>query len=281
MIHRMTEIDHQVEAVKIAGDWNKQLTLWATGAVVLSVSFIKDLLGGVDVGITLKAVLITSWVLLVLSIVVGLLAYGGPITGAGRTDFKLAVTRDTRRFSIAQSALFGIGIGCLVVFAACTLPRNSAAEKTVIAASPQHHYRMEISAEVASSARTHRHTLLLDEDSGAVWEMTCAGGTVSFKRVPSKVSQPDNRSRVRFRVEGSRGVPGGDSLVERKPPLKLRLNVAHGLRCISQKRCCPGHPSLRRHPFVRPNPYRYPESGQVLAIPFRQAKQLQGQQSYT
>lgn len=111
-----------VEAVKIAGEWNKQLSLWATGAVVLSVTFIKDLLKGVDITMCWRIDLGLGWGILLASIFVGNFAYGAPLTGAGKAGFKLAINRATRVLSIIQATLFVLGIGCLVVFALANLP---------------------------------------------------------------------------------------------------------------------------------------------------------------
>ncbi|MFZ0773464.1 MAG: hypothetical protein WCA49_19600 [Candidatus Sulfotelmatobacter sp.] len=119
----MPDTDHELEAVKIAGEWNKQLSLWATGSIVLSITFVKDLLGGSDIGTSARFALILSWVLLALSIFVGNFAYGAPLTGAGKTaSWKLRINKQARVLSIAQATLFVVGIGLLILFAACKLP---------------------------------------------------------------------------------------------------------------------------------------------------------------
>lgn len=116
----------ELEAVKIAGEWNKQLSLWATGSIVLSITFLKDLLSGVDIGFWSKCALIFSWVLLALSIFIGNFAYGAPLTGAGKNDpnWKLQVNEESRTLSIIQATLFVLGIASLIIFAACKLPSH-------------------------------------------------------------------------------------------------------------------------------------------------------------
>src|SRR5712692_3698433 len=107
----MPDPDHDLEAVKIAGEWNKQLTLWATGSVVLSITFMKDLLGGIEITRCWRLDLALGWGLLVLSIFVGNFAYGAPLTGAGKqANFKLKVNQSTRALSIVQASLFVAGM---------------------------------------------------------------------------------------------------------------------------------------------------------------------------
>jgi len=123
----MPEPDHDLEAVKIAGEWNKQLSLWATGSVVLSISFMKDLLSGIDITRCWRLDLALGWGILVFSIFVGNFAYGAPLTGAGKhANFKLKINQATRVLSIIQATLFVIGIFCLVLFAVYNLPTHLA-----------------------------------------------------------------------------------------------------------------------------------------------------------
>ncbi len=121
----MADTDYDLEAVKIAGEWNKQLSLWATGSIVVSITFLKDLLGGADLGSWARAGLISSWFLLAISILVGNFAYGAPLTGAGKqTPWKLQINKATRNLSITQAILFVVGIGLLILFAACKFPQH-------------------------------------------------------------------------------------------------------------------------------------------------------------
>ncbi len=120
----MPDPDHDLEAVKIAGEWNKQLSLWATGSVVLSITFMKDLLSGVDISRCWRLDLALGWGILVISIVFGHFAYGAPLTGAGKGNFKLKVNQATRTLSIIQATLFVIGMACLVLFAVFNLPAH-------------------------------------------------------------------------------------------------------------------------------------------------------------
>jgi len=126
----MSDTDHDLEAVKIAGEWNKQLSLWATGSVVLSITFMKDLLSGVEITPGWRFDLALGWGFMVLSILIGNFAYGAPLTGAGKTqDFKLKVNSATRVLSISQALLFVFGMACLVIFAIFNLPSHLTVSK--------------------------------------------------------------------------------------------------------------------------------------------------------
>jgi len=121
----MADSDYELEAVKIAGEWNKQLSLWATGSIVLSITFMKDILGGTEIATCSKIILVSSWVSLAASILVGNFAYGAPLTGAGQTDgWKLRVNASTRNLSILQAFLFVGGIALLILFAGLNIPHH-------------------------------------------------------------------------------------------------------------------------------------------------------------
>jgi hypothetical protein len=72
--------------------------------VVLSVTFMKDLLAGIDITAWWRSDLAFGWALLVLSILVGNFAYGAPLTGAGKANWMI----------------------CLVAFAVVNLPAHLA-----------------------------------------------------------------------------------------------------------------------------------------------------------
>lgn len=175
--------DHQLEAVKIAGEWNKQLTLWATGAVVLSISFMKDILQGISLGRFWRCELIASWTVLLASTVFGILAFGGPITGAGESTFKLGVNKPTRKLSQIQAVLFISGIAGLVIFGGFNLPDRLSSEKADGKANPGQQFRIFRSAAVQIKGFKHSHTFLVDQSTGETWEMRCSGKTVEFHKI--------------------------------------------------------------------------------------------------
>src|SRR5713101_5849623 len=170
----MAEPDYQLEAVKIAGEWNKQLSLWATGAVVLSISFMKDLLQGVSISTAWRTELAFSWILFIVSFIAGLIAYGAPITGAGKDEFKLSVNTFTRIFSILQGVFFAVGTFLLVLFAFFNMSTRFANDShpKSDSAIPVAHFVISKSAYVATShQKRHNHTFLLNQTTGEIWEM--------------------------------------------------------------------------------------------------------------
>jgi hypothetical protein len=118
----MPGTDYNLEAVKIAGEWNKQLSLWATGSIVVSISFLKDFLQGSEVSFEWRVELVASWVAMLASILFGHFAYGAPLTGSGDANWSPKITAATRKLSILQATLFGIGLALLIIFAAGNLP---------------------------------------------------------------------------------------------------------------------------------------------------------------
>lgn len=106
------------DAVKIAGEWTKQLGLWASGTIVLSLTFLKDFLKGAPVSTFWRWWLVGTWLLLIGSLFFGHLAFGAPLTGAGKSaHWKLQVNQQTRTLSIAQLSLFLLGLVGMVIFA--------------------------------------------------------------------------------------------------------------------------------------------------------------------
>jgi len=125
----MSEVNHELEAVKIAGEWNKQLSLWATGSIVLSVTFMKDVLGGSDVSTCSKVLLIISGYLAA-SILWELRVRSSAHRRRQDRGWKLCLNDATRKLSIAQSC-FRCGIGFLIWFAALNIPRHLPAKITL------------------------------------------------------------------------------------------------------------------------------------------------------
>jgi hypothetical protein len=109
----------ELEAVKIAGEWTKQLALWATGTLVLSLGFLKDFLQGQQVIGAWWWCLVAAWFLLICSVICGHLAFGAPLTGAGKNaKWKLEINNQTRWLSASQMVTFVLGLAAITVFAA-------------------------------------------------------------------------------------------------------------------------------------------------------------------
>lgn len=117
------EHEDQVEAVKIAGDWAKNLVFLAVGTIVISLSFLKDFLPGMPLSFGWRVCLVASWSSLLISAILGSLALGVPLTGVNQKGWRLRLTDETRRISFWQLIFFYPGIGGILTFAAFHLPR--------------------------------------------------------------------------------------------------------------------------------------------------------------
>jgi len=112
-------VSDELEAVKIAGDWAKQLSLWATGALVLSLGFLKDFLQGRDISALWWWCLLFAWLLLIFCAVCGHLALGAPLTNAGKvSNWTLEINDQVRTWSRFQLISFVVGLVFLVTFVA-------------------------------------------------------------------------------------------------------------------------------------------------------------------
>jgi hypothetical protein len=119
---RMSDEDRR-KAVEIAGEWNKQLALWATGSVVLSLGFIKDFLVNNPPTPQWRYELYISWFVLLLSVLSGHFAFGAPLTKVDGPGWQLRVTPQMRKYSLIQVILFIGGLVGVTLFAATHLPR--------------------------------------------------------------------------------------------------------------------------------------------------------------
>lgn len=108
-----------LEAVKISGEWAKQLALWTTGALVLSLGFLKDFVKGQNITGGWWVCLSSAWFLLMFSLICGHLAFGAPLTGAGKDPgWRLTLNDQTRWLSRFQLITFVLGVVSLAVFVA-------------------------------------------------------------------------------------------------------------------------------------------------------------------
>jgi len=120
----------QQDAAKLAGEWAKQLGLWTSGTIVLSLTFLKDFVKEAPVSASWRIWLVTTWLLLICSLFFGHLAFGAPLTGAGKAEeWKLQVNQQTRVLSILQLTFFLLGLVGMVVFAANHLTNGLNSDK--------------------------------------------------------------------------------------------------------------------------------------------------------
>lgn len=118
------------QSFDFAADGVRQLITLATGILAVMITFSKDIIGPVT-SRTLR-LLFGSWVLYLLSMVVGVLALGA-MTGTLAQDDKPSVyATNILILTSAQWALFLLGTGILILYAAIALKgratRTSAAD---------------------------------------------------------------------------------------------------------------------------------------------------------
>lgn len=116
------QIDVRTKSVAAAIDWSKHLATLATGSVVFSGTFIKDLLG---TGQRCKWVIMLCWGFLICSILVNVLVFGAFIKVLNNPD-KITdldtYASPARGLAIAQAVLFLGGLVAFVFYVALNLP---------------------------------------------------------------------------------------------------------------------------------------------------------------
>lgn len=110
------EETHRTTATLIA-DYIKQTSALATGTVVLSMTFVKDFLGGGVATPHQKWALFATWVLLGLAAVVGFFAQSALIGNIWVSSRTAPYKTGLRRAWLAQMALFFGGILAFAIFA--------------------------------------------------------------------------------------------------------------------------------------------------------------------
>ena len=108
-------------AFEMADAWAKQIATLATGALVLSATFIKDILPK-DEKVDGELFIYFAWALLLVSAVLGLVVLGALTSHLSRNDGKLDVYAPSIRLSaLAQFASFIVGLGLFALFAGLNL----------------------------------------------------------------------------------------------------------------------------------------------------------------
>jgi len=118
------------EAVKISGEWAKQLALWTTGALVLSLGFLKDFVKGQKITGDWWLCLAGAWLMLIVSLICGHLAFGAPLTGAEKDpNWQLKINDATRWLSGIQLIAFVVGLASFAIFVAFHVSASPAQEE--------------------------------------------------------------------------------------------------------------------------------------------------------
>jgi hypothetical protein len=179
----------------------KTMVTVASGTLVLTVSFVKDVVSASEGEAHLPKLLALSWGALGLAIFCGTFALAvlvnnlddvGPIEdGKVPTAFSAGKRNIVLRWEWFTIGSFGIGMLALALFGMLNhrlFLHSKAPEKPATCCtveSPDHRFVIASTPEhLISPGKTAAHTFLVDQNNGRVWQMICSKGkTVSFKKV--------------------------------------------------------------------------------------------------
>ena len=182
----------------------KTIVTIASGTLVLTVSFVKEIIGGATPTLAhLPVLLAVSWVCLGIAVFCGTFGLATLVNNLDDADMRKQDGR-VKAFSAgkrpvilrwvrASIIFFAAGIFALAAFGALnyrlfinrTPPKDN--PPAVASTNPQ---RFAISSTPEHGAPGHRfpsHTFLLDQTTGQIWQMTCTKGKpVTFIKISSE-----------------------------------------------------------------------------------------------
>lgn len=105
------------KAIDLAIEWTKQITTLATGTLVLSGTFIKDLFTG---HVEWPMFIVVAWIAMSLSALFGILYVGALIsmvsTAASADDLDINKNQNGRPVALIHIVAFMVGLGAFVAF---------------------------------------------------------------------------------------------------------------------------------------------------------------------
>jgi hypothetical protein len=183
----------------------KTVVTIASGTLVLTVSFVKDVVGGSSSTTPAHwpSTLAVSWVCLGLAVFCGTFGLATLVNNLDDADmskqqgriqaFSAGKRWIVRKWVFASIVCFALGIGALALFGALNyrLFINRAKEKPPVAvATTTNPARFAIASTPEHGAPGHRfpsHTFLLDQTTGQVWQMVCSKGhNVTFAKISAE-----------------------------------------------------------------------------------------------
>jgi hypothetical protein len=105
--------DQRIEAAKSALEWSKQILTLATGTLVLSGTFIKDIFRA---NIVSTGWILACWILMCVSILFGLIFLGATVNLLNSKEGNQVDVYSKRWWAIFHVLAFLIGLGCFVYF---------------------------------------------------------------------------------------------------------------------------------------------------------------------
>jgi hypothetical protein len=182
----------------------KTIVTVASGTLVLTVSFVKDVVGASGDAEHVAWLLAFSWCTLGASVFCGTFGLATLVNNLDDADptadgagvpkaFAAGKKRIVLRWERISIILFGVGILALAFFGAANyklfLHRRTEPPKPISSQLDckecRPHFSIISTPETRNaSGALHAHTFLLDEPTGEVWQMVCSkGGLVSFRRI--------------------------------------------------------------------------------------------------
>jgi hypothetical protein len=117
---RQPSTDDKRRALDGVSDLTKQLITLAVGTIVLSGTFLKDVLGGGEIGGTELSLLLCAWGLLLISVWTGVQTLGQYVNLMDSSECDVH-DRLLVRYGQAQQASFFLGVLVFTAFAGLTL----------------------------------------------------------------------------------------------------------------------------------------------------------------
>jgi hypothetical protein len=189
--------DARIKANDIVQEHLKQIITIASATLALTVSFVKDVVGTSGAQVEHAGLLRLSWATLGLAILGAVVCMAtlinnldSPDRSIGRTGYSraFAAGAHTRVVFFEWAALlpFAVGMLSLALFGAANyrlfLERKT--ETAQVAKDANHFTIVTDPDHVGPAGKKHSHTFLLDQKSGAVWDVYCRpDGTVEFRSV--------------------------------------------------------------------------------------------------
>lgn len=177
----------------------KTIVTVASGTLVLTVSFVKDVIGPGTPDASLTWLLAVSWAALGLAVFCATFGLATLVNNLDDADLDLDKSGIPKAFAAGKQGVvlrwevpsiffFGLGIVALALFGALNyhlfLQRKPETKPSVQSEKVNHFTIVPTPEHQAGSKRRDSHVFLLDQNTGEVWQMVCsANRTVSFKRV--------------------------------------------------------------------------------------------------
>jgi ascorbate-specific PTS system EIIC-type component UlaA len=194
----------------------KTLVTIASGTLVLTVSFVKDIAGPAKAAERFPGLLGLSWGTLGISVAVGVFALATLVNNLDDEDTELDTNKIPKAYSAGKQSVvlryvqmaiffFGLGMLSLAAFGALNyrlfLSRAAPSDNEKLAAAPFARFTMASTPQhTVAHGVIGSHTFLLDQETGQLWQMVCSKGQpVSFKKITAEdlpITEPSPKKQT-------------------------------------------------------------------------------------